>query len=146
MTKTSKCSYSISHNLFIQQQEHRYLDFTCILKVQNPSFLILTNESIFKNSEEIRIDMTFAGSKRQQTKKFGFFTWILLVISHPSLGIVRIYLSRVFYQSTHYYIFQFVECFPSYEINFCLTSMWPEHNYTCNLLRLQKVHSQGYSD
>jgi len=38
--------------------------------VENLSFLILTNESIFKNSEEIRIDMTFDGSKRQPKKDF----------------------------------------------------------------------------
>jgi len=63
--------------MFIQQQEHKHLDFTCVLKAKNPSFLILTNESIFKNSEEIRIDMTFAGSKKQQTKKFGFLCFFL---------------------------------------------------------------------
>lgn len=36
--------------------------------------LILTNESIFKNSEEIRIEMTFPGSwkKQKQTFKFSF--------------------------------------------------------------------------
>lgn len=28
--------------------------------------LILTNESIFKNSEEIRIEMTFPGSKKKE--------------------------------------------------------------------------------
>lgn len=37
---------------------------------ENLSFLILTNESTFKNSEEIRIDMTFDGSKRQQEESF----------------------------------------------------------------------------
>lgn len=35
---------------------------------ENQSFLVLTNESIFKNSEEIRIDMTFDGSKRKEKK------------------------------------------------------------------------------
>lgn len=44
----------------------------------NLSFFILTNESIFKNSEEIRIDMTFDGSKRQH-KKINFFTRVLLI-------------------------------------------------------------------
>lgn len=39
---------------------------------ENQSFLILTNESIFKNSEEIRIEMTFDGSRRQQKKRWEF--------------------------------------------------------------------------
>lgn len=33
---------------------------------------ILTNESIFKNSEEIRIEMTFPGSNKKKKMKFPF--------------------------------------------------------------------------
>lgn len=71
---------------------------------QNP-FLILTNESIFKNSEEIRIDMTFAGSRRQKESFFsinssGNFTL------HPSRYTFRISFKYYFLeQSTHYSTF-----------------------------------------
>lgn len=84
ISKCSPCSTCLCKSQSTTNKLLGHLVIKCALMLENQSFLILTNESIFKNSEEIRIEMTFDGSRRQQNKGEVFYMdfFFFFVISH----------------------------------------------------------------